>query len=95
MWFDQDPGISNKKSSSPYPPYDLGTKMDIWIKDSKGKPLIGRVEICNSLINIIRDTEFVDCFRKDSSNRFSMKLAGAPRYITMYNAILFRFGQEM
>ena len=61
--------------------------MDIWIKDSKGKPLIGRVEICNLFINI-RDTEFVDCFLKDSSNRFSMKLAGAPRCITMYNAIL-------
>lgn len=38
-----DPGISNKKSSSPYPPYDVGTKMDIWIKDSKGVPLVGKV----------------------------------------------------
>ncbi|XP_061191912.1 lysosomal alpha-glucosidase-like [Saccostrea echinata] len=37
-----DPGISNK-SPSPYPPYNVGTKMDIWIKDSTGKPLIGKV----------------------------------------------------
>ncbi|XP_048758029.2 lysosomal alpha-glucosidase-like isoform X2 [Ostrea edulis] len=37
-----DPGISNK-NSPPYPPYDVGTQMDVWIKDSTGKPLIGKV----------------------------------------------------
>ncbi|VDI02413.1 lysosomal alpha-glucosidase [Mytilus galloprovincialis] len=37
-----DPGISNKSPGN-YGPYDLGIKMDIFIKDSQGKPLIGKV----------------------------------------------------
>lgn len=38
-----DPGISNTQKSGTYTPYDLGMKMDIFIKDSTGKPLVGRV----------------------------------------------------
>ncbi|XP_076075662.1 lysosomal alpha-glucosidase-like [Mytilus galloprovincialis] len=37
-----DPGISNKSPGN-YGPYDLGIKLDIFIKDSQGKPLIGKV----------------------------------------------------
>ncbi|XP_033737359.1 lysosomal alpha-glucosidase-like [Pecten maximus] len=38
-----DPGISNTQKPGSYTPYDLGMKMDIFIKDSSGKPLVGKV----------------------------------------------------
>lgn len=37
-----DPGISNQSPGNYYP-YDLGIKMDIFIKDNQGKPLVGKV----------------------------------------------------
>lgn len=38
-----DPGISSSYPSGQYPPYDEGAEMDVFIKDSSGKNLIGRV----------------------------------------------------
>ena len=38
-----DPGISAKEEPGKYPPYDLGIEMDIFIKNSSGKPFIGKV----------------------------------------------------
>eukprot|EP00118_Oscarella_pearsei_P007834 m.39311 g.39311 ORF g.39311 m.39311 type:complete len:667 (+) comp32704_c0_seq8:17-2017(+) len=38
-----DPGISNSQKSGTYPPYDDGLKMDVFIKDANGKPIVGMV----------------------------------------------------
>ncbi|KAJ8319311.1 hypothetical protein KUTeg_004402 [Tegillarca granosa] len=39
-----DPGISNTQRPGTYNPYDLGMKMDIFVKDAlTGKPIIGKV----------------------------------------------------
>ncbi|RWS18913.1 Lysosomal alpha-glucosidase-like protein, partial [Leptotrombidium deliense] len=38
-----DPGVSGGEKSGTYPPYDEGMKMDIFIKNSTGQVLIGRV----------------------------------------------------
>lgn len=38
-----DPGISSTQPSGSYEPYDNGIKMDVFVKDDNGKPLIGKV----------------------------------------------------
>ncbi|KAJ9599217.1 hypothetical protein L9F63_010301, partial [Diploptera punctata] len=38
-----DPGISGSQPPGSYPPYDDGIKMDIFVKNSSGKPFIGKV----------------------------------------------------
>lgn len=39
-----DPGISNTQRPGTYNPYDLGIKMDIFVKDAlTGKPIVGKV----------------------------------------------------
>ncbi|XP_021379413.1 lysosomal alpha-glucosidase-like [Mizuhopecten yessoensis] len=38
-----DPGISTSQKPGSYMPYDVGIKMDIFIKDSSGKPIVGKV----------------------------------------------------
>ncbi|XP_018325921.1 lysosomal alpha-glucosidase isoform X3 [Agrilus planipennis] len=38
-----DPGISGSEKLGSYPPYDIGLKMDIFVKNSSGKPLVGKV----------------------------------------------------
>ncbi|RWS02510.1 Lysosomal alpha-glucosidase-like protein, partial [Leptotrombidium deliense] len=38
-----DPGVSGGEKSGTYPPYDEGMQMDIFIKNSTGQVLIGRV----------------------------------------------------
>ena len=39
----QDPGISNNQTPGSYLPYDLGVKMDIFIKNDSQQLLIGKV----------------------------------------------------
>ncbi|XP_077980261.1 lysosomal alpha-glucosidase-like [Glandiceps talaboti] len=38
-----DPAISNEQPKGSYPPYDDGVEMDIFIRDYKGKPFVGKV----------------------------------------------------
>ncbi|XP_022103478.1 lysosomal alpha-glucosidase-like isoform X2 [Acanthaster planci] len=38
-----DPGISSTQPAGTYPPYDTGIAQDVFIKDSNGKPIVGRV----------------------------------------------------
>ncbi|CAG9821832.1 unnamed protein product [Phaedon cochleariae] len=37
-----DPGVSASEPSGTYPPYDIGIKMDIFVKNSSGQPFIGK-----------------------------------------------------
>lgn len=45
----QDPGISNTQPAGQYPPFDDGVKQDIFIKNSTGGILIGKVSLLMSL----------------------------------------------
>lgn len=38
-----DPGVSAGELKGSYPPYDMGIKMDIFVKNSSGQPFIGKV----------------------------------------------------
>ena len=38
-----DPGISGGEKAGEYAPYDQGLQQDIFIKDSSGKPFVGKV----------------------------------------------------
>nr|CAI5826996.1 unnamed protein product [Callosobruchus analis] len=38
-----DPGVSASEKPNTYPPYDIGMKMDIFVKNSSGQPFIGKV----------------------------------------------------
>lgn len=38
-----DPGVSAGELQGSYPPYDMGIKMDIFVKNSSGQPFIGKV----------------------------------------------------
>lgn len=40
-----DPGVSAGEKLGTYPPYDIGLKMDIFVKNSSGQPFIGKVSI--------------------------------------------------
>lgn len=40
----QDPGISSTQPEGSYLPFDEGLKRDVFIKDSEGKTLIGKVK---------------------------------------------------
>ena len=45
-----DPCITTGEPAGSYPPYDDGTKLDIWVKNSSGQPLTAKVwpaENCN------------------------------------------------
>ena len=39
----QDPGIGSDEPSGSYPPYDEGVQMNVFIKNSTGSLLIGKV----------------------------------------------------
>ena len=47
VYFVQDPGISVTEG---YAPYDEGLKADIFIKNSSGQPIIGKVSIASYII---------------------------------------------
>ena len=49
--FLQDPAISSTQHPGTYPPYDTGIAQDIFIKDSNGKPLVGKVTILKGILN--------------------------------------------
>ncbi|XP_019633179.1 PREDICTED: lysosomal alpha-glucosidase-like isoform X3 [Branchiostoma belcheri] len=38
-----DPGISNVQKAGTYPPYDVGLKRGVFINDTNGNPIVGRV----------------------------------------------------
>ncbi|CAG9860741.1 unnamed protein product [Phyllotreta striolata] len=38
-----DPGVSASETPGSYPPYDVGIKMDVFVKDHNGKPFVGKV----------------------------------------------------
>ncbi|CAH1273118.1 GAA [Branchiostoma lanceolatum] len=38
-----DPGISNTQKAGTYPPYDVGLKRGVFINDTDGNPIVGRV----------------------------------------------------
>lgn len=38
-----DPGVSASEIQGTYPPYDIGIKMDIFVKNASGKPFVGKV----------------------------------------------------
>lgn len=38
-----DPGISGSEKPGTYPPYDVGLKMDIFVKNSTGQTFVGKV----------------------------------------------------
>ncbi|XP_063235719.1 lysosomal alpha-glucosidase-like [Bacillus rossius redtenbacheri] len=38
-----DPGISASEASGTYPPYDRGVELGVFVKDSAGKPFLGKV----------------------------------------------------
>ena len=45
MHLSKDPAISANETAGTYEAYDLGQKLDIWIKDSQtGKALFGKVK---------------------------------------------------
>ena len=39
----QDPGISSTQPRGSYPAYDTGIEMGIFLNDSTGKPIVGKV----------------------------------------------------
>lgn len=40
-----DPGVSASEVRGGYPPFDIGIKMDIFVKNSTGQPFIGKVNL--------------------------------------------------
>ena len=39
----QDPGISNTQPEGSYLPYDIGLEMGVFVNDSSGVPIVGKV----------------------------------------------------
>lgn len=44
LFFFQDPAISSQQAWGSYAPYDDGLAMGIFINDSSGKPIVGKVK---------------------------------------------------
>lgn len=46
-----DAGVSASEVPGTYPPFDIGIKMDIFVKNYTGQPFIGKVRIKNYFIH--------------------------------------------